>query len=140
MAAFCHLSSVRPSTWPLYCEIVMKRLLSKWPLKARISRQQYYSSWRSFFLRSWTWPSFTKKLVGLAFLCLVARGLPAVCWWKWEHDPNCIRDFFLCGFFYQTRKYKYERMGDQKTLSKTRAWNTYQNGCSMPIVAKVWIF
>jgi hypothetical protein len=35
--SFCHLSSVRPSTWPLYCEIVMKRLLSKWPLKASIT-------------------------------------------------------------------------------------------------------
>ena len=82
MAAFCHLSSVRPSTWPLYCEIVMKRLLSKWPLKARISDSTTIAGGHfSYGLEHDL--VLQKKLVGLAFfLCLVARGLPAVCWWK----------------------------------------------------------
>ena len=135
MAAFCHLSSVRPSTWPLYCEIVMKRLLSKWPLKARISRQQYYSSWRSFFLRSWTWPSFIK--IGWISFFVSGCARPVCCMLvEMRAWPKLHTRFLSLWFFYQTRKYKYERMGDQKTLSKTRAWNTY----SMPIllVAILW--
>jgi hypothetical protein len=38
---------------------------------------------------------------------------------------------FSVVFFTRLVSSKYERMGDQKTLSKTRTWNTY----SMPIVA-----
>ena len=70
--------------WPLYCEIVMKRLLSKWPLKARITDIVLCTIAGGHISYGLEHDLVLQKLVGLAFFCLVARGLtqPAVCWWK----------------------------------------------------------